>query len=283
MLPELRLSRHASAEAFLTRAQWWLLAAEAEHNLILGICERLVNRRERYAGQPYLITVDRGDEVVLAGAMTPPYKLVLTRSLVPDALGMVAEDLMGARMHPPGVLAPATEARVFARVWRALTGAEIASTEDEAICELRSVVHPEYSSGRLRPATADEMDLLTRWRIAFMIEGGLHEDIEASREATKDLLERGALYVWEDDGPVSCAATNRSTPHGVCIGVVYTPPPFRGRGYATSCVAALSQQILDSGREFCCLFAQLSNPTSTGIYEKIGYARVAEWADIAFE
>lgn len=282
-MPELRLTKHESAEAFLARAQAWLLAAEAEHNLILGICERLINRPDRYGGKPYLFTIEQGDQVVLAGAMTPPYKLVLTKSGVPEALGMVADDLMAERLYPPGVLGPTTEARVFARVWRALTGVETGSSEDEAICELREVAHPEYSPGHLRLAGADEVDLLVRWRIAFMIETGLHETIDASREATDDLLARGALYVWDDDGPVSVAATNRSTPHGVCIGVVYTPPPFRGRGYATSVVAALSQQILDSGREFCCLFTQLSNPTSNDIYEKVGYRRIAEWADIAFE
>jgi predicted GNAT family acetyltransferase len=281
-MANLHLTRHASPQAFLSRAQDWLMAAEAEHNLILGICERLINRPDHYQGQPYLATVEDGDSVVLAGAMTLPFKLVFTRAVVPEALGVLAEDLIESHLYPPGILAPATEAQVFARIWRALNGIETISTDDEGVSELRQVIHPEYSGGYLRPANAEERELLIRWRIAFMVDTGLHEDIEASKQATEDLLERGALYVWDDDGPVSVAATNRSTPHGVCIGMVYTPPPFRQHGYATSCVAALSQQILDSGREFCCLFTQLSNPTSTAIYERIGYRAVAKWSDIAF-
>ena len=78
------------------------MASEAEHNLILGICERLINRPDQYAGRPYLVTAEDDGKVVLAGAMTPPFKLVLTRAAIPEALGAVAEDLMEAGLDPPG-------------------------------------------------------------------------------------------------------------------------------------------------------------------------------------
>jgi predicted GNAT family acetyltransferase len=214
--------------------------------------------------------------------MTPPFKLVMTRSTLPEALGTLAEDLLDEHLYPPGVLAPRTEARIFARVWRALTGIDTAATQDEQVRELRTLVQPAYSDGRLRLASLDELDLLVRWRIAFMVEAGLDEDLDSSKQATRDLIERGALYLWDDRGPVSSAATNRSTPHGVCIGFVFTPPGMRQKGYATSCVAALSQQILDSGRDFCCLFTQAGNATSNAIYEKIGYRPIAEWSDVGF-
>ena len=280
---ELRLTHHSTAQAFLARAQDWLMAAEPEHNLILGICERLINRPDGYQGKPYLVTVEDGGSVVAAVAMTPPYKLVLARVLQVEALGLLAEDLIEAHLYPPGVLGPKTEAQVFARLWRAMTGIGTVSIEAEAISEVRQVVHPAYSGGHLRPARFDELDVLTRWRISFMVEVGLQEEIEARRSATQDLLERGGLYVWDDAGLVSVAATNRSTPHGVCIGFIYTPPPLRKHGYGTSCVAALSQQILDSGREFCCLFTRLADATSNDIYQKVGYRRVADWVDVFFE
>jgi hypothetical protein len=68
----------------------------------------------------------------------------------------------------------------------------------------------------------------------------------------------------------------------VSVGPVYTPPERRGRGYATACVAALSQTILDEGWAFCTLFTDLANPTSNSIYQKIGYHPVCDFAEYRF-
>lgn len=72
------------------------------------------------------------------------------------------------------------------------------------------------------------------------------------------------------------------TPHGARIGYVYTPPEWRGRGYASACVAGLSQRVLDSGRRFCFLYTDLSNPTSNALYQRIGYEHVCNVIDYEF-
>ncbi len=73
------------------------------------------------------------------------------------------------------------------------------------------------------------------------------------------------------------------TPNGVRIGAVYTPPKYRGRGYATACVAALSQRMLDTGLAFCFLYTDLSNPTSNNIYQRLGYHPVRDVVDYHFD
>ena|SRR5687767_8705229 len=70
--------------------------------------------------------------------------------------------------------------------------------------------------------------------------------------------------------------------HGVRIGMVYTPPEFRGRGYASNYVATLTRRLLDSGRRFCFLFADLSNPTFNKIYQSVGYRHVCDFRKILF-
>jgi len=92
----------------------------------------------------------------------------------------------------------------------------------------------------------------------------------------------GDIFLWDDGRPVSVAARNRPTPHGISVGYVYTPPELRGRGYATSCVAALSQHLLDSGYEFCTLFTDLANPTSNDIYQQIGYRPICDYDEYVF-
>ena len=51
---------------------------------------------------------------------------------------------------------------------------------------------------------------------------------------------------------------------------------------ATACVSALSQRLLDTGHAFCALFADLANPASNSIYQKIGYRPVGDFAEFDF-
>ncbi len=71
--------------------------------------------------------------------------------------------------------------------------------------------------------------------------------------------------------------------HGIVVSLVYTPRALRGRGYASACVAALSQQLLDAGWQFCALFTDLANPTSNDIYQRIGYRPVCDFNEYDFE
>ena len=89
-------------------------------------------------------------------------------------------------------------------------------------------------------------------------------------------LADGDYRIWEDGGePVSYAARSRPTPTGMAINAVYTPKSLRGKGYATSCVAA--------GKRFCTLFADVKNPTANGIYQRLGFEPLGEFVELDFE
>ena len=81
---------------------------------------------------------------------------------------------------------------------------------------------------------------------------------------------------------VTVAASVRPTPNGMSINLVYTPSEERRKGYATACVAALSQRLLDDGCQFCTLFTDKANPTSNQIYREIGYHKVADFMEYFF-
>lgn len=61
----------------------------------------------------------------------------------------------------------------------------------------------------------------------------------------------------------------------VRVRMVYTPPEHRRHGYAEALVRALTRQLLSAGMRPM-LYADLTNPTSNGIYRRIGYEAVAE-------
>jgi len=129
-----------------------------------------------------------------------------------------------------------------------------------------------------------DAELLVAWSVAFQKEALPNEvNPDQARRTVLLGIQDQRLYVWEDGGrPVSEAMATRPTPHGISIGLVYTPPELRRRGYATALVAELSQRMLDSGREFCTLFTDLANPISNSIYQKIGYQPIGDYSMIFF-
>ena len=91
------------------------------------------------------------------------------------------------------------------------------------------------------------------------------------------------VFFWEDGETVSLVGYSRPTGRGIAIAPVYTPPEFRRRGYASAATAAVSQYLLDSGRDFCVLFTDLANPTSNKIYQSVGYRPVCDFTLYNFE
>jgi predicted GNAT family acetyltransferase len=110
----------------------------------------------------------------------------------------------------------------------------------------------------------------------------LSGDLAEAREMAERKVEDRDIYIWEDEKPVSMAAQVRPTSNGTSVSLVYTPPEFRQRGYATACVASVSQLLLDSGWKFCALFTNLANPASNRLYQNIGYRPVCDFDEYVF-
>lgn len=73
------------------------------------------------------------------------------------------------------------------------------------------------------------------------------------------------------------------TPNGIRVFAVYTPAELSRRGYATACVASLTERLLQGGRTFCFLSTDLANRTSNATYQWIGYRPVIEVDDYRFD
>lgn len=273
----MRVRTYDSAAGFLLAAQEWLEQNEVANGLVLGICGRLRQGPSGAPGAAYLATVEDEAGPLVAAIMTPPYRAILTggERSCPEALAAIARDLRAKGWHVPGVLAPAAIAGGFAAAWTHVAGGSAILSQHQRVYAMSRVDHPRYSPGHLRAATAADIPRLSAWLEAFHREVG--EDGAANAEEMARRRVAGQdLYVWDDGGPVSMAGRTRPTTHGISIGPVYTPPETRRRGYATSCVASLSQALLDAGRSYCTLHTNLANPTSNDIYQKIGYRPVCD-------
>jgi predicted GNAT family acetyltransferase len=266
--------RYPSAREFLDAAEAFLLRAEVENSLILGIAHELLIDDSGLAITPYLGVVRDDAGIRVAALRTLRTKLGITRATHNVALAVLAADVQSVAPTLLGVLGPEPSARLFADELAALRGARAMRTVSQRIFELREVIPPQSPPrGALRQARADEAGLLVEWISGFLTEV---REVGDSEALVAERLRRGRIYVWDDDGPRTMAAWAGKTPHGVRVNFVYTPPESRGKGYASACVAALSQRLLDEGNDFCCLYTDLSNPISNSIYQKIGYRPVSD-------
>lgn len=276
-----RIHRHDDARSFLERSEAWLLQHEAENNLILGLARSLVDSIEPYRPPLYWATVEEGEEVVGSAFRTPPFKLGLTR-MPSDALPALAADAADLYDAIPGILGPQSEARAVAEEWARLKSVGIREGMRQRIYQLDQVLPPAHDPpGRLRPATASDLPLLTEWLAGFAADAGVQSHDPATD--AERFVSRGSIFFWEAERPMSMAGWAGRTPHGVRVSAVYTPPEQRGRGYATSTVAALSHRLLASGARFCFLYTNLANPTSNEIYQRIGYRPICDVVDYLVE
>jgi uncharacterized protein len=274
---------YKDAADFLDKAQEWLEAREAENNLLLGITLVLSKDPNRYRSEPFMGVVADAGSLVNGAVMTPPYNLVLAGPPQAASLNSLAIGLIDRGWDIPGVTGPKETSRLFAEIWSRLTGKSMQTGIQMRLYELTQVIQPARVPGFLDQAKDDKISLITDWIIAFQQEA-LNTKMgreDAIRQAERLVTERN-LYFWDDGGPVSMAASARPTRNGISVNLVYTPPEHRRKGYASACVAALSQRLLEAGYKFCCLFTDLANPTSNRIYMEVGYQPVCDHEEYRF-
>ncbi len=276
----MRAHPFADAPAFIAHIGPGLAGRELQNNLLLGVLRELISKPDPSA---CMLSIDEAGQSVLAAVMTPPLDLVVSTG-DPTAVGDLVDHLCRHGPRVPGVFSLAPMAETFGNAWRARTGQGVAPGLEMRLYALTDIPPPDSTPGNLRCGRSGDRPLLGEWTSAFFAEAGLSDEERRVRIAeVGDSIDRGTLSVWEVDGTVvSMAAFRDTTAMSARIGPVYTPPHLRGRGYATACVRYLSRQLLSSGCQSCLLFADTDNPTSTGIYRRLGYRDVRLYREYKF-
>jgi uncharacterized protein len=274
----LNVIRHPTAPSFLEHAQPWLMRAEIENNLMLGLSLAIVRETVIPKEAPYLVTVVDNEEVVGCALRIPPHKLIVGRTSV-EAAKAIARDAFALYPAPVGVIGPEPAAGTVANVWSENPSNTVRVGTRQRLHVIQAVEPLEASvAGMLRRAEESEAGRIIPWVAAFRQEAIPSEPSDPADVVRRYLSYRG-LFIWDDGGPVSLAAFGGKTANGARVSLVYTPPPLRGRGYATAAVAALTRLLLNEGNRYCCLYTDLANPTSNRIYRKIGYRPLCDVND----
>jgi predicted GNAT family acetyltransferase len=126
---------------------------------------------------------------------------------------------------------------------------------------------PPLPRGVPRLATEPDLPLLEKWHEEFAAEAGVHPPPGTAASG----ISRKTIHLWDDGGPRCMTTLTEATPRIARIGWVYTPPTHRKIGYASALVAQLTQRSLADGRHSVTLSADVKNPASNSIYQRIGY------------
>ncbi|MFZ5354521.1 MAG: GNAT family N-acetyltransferase [Bacillota bacterium] len=282
----MKFRQYEDVGEFLQSAQSYLEQEEAVNNLLLGVCMQ-VQRGVSYGNaKPFFAVIEEEGELLLAAVMTPPKPLLLYAVKYNDEVfECLAKCIDKAGVSFDITVAEAGLAKSFVDFWSRTSGRKGRVNMNMRVYRLDMVNPVPMVEGKLRLANMSELELLTQWVYDFALESEAGEmTMEEARETTKTKIEMDSLYLWEVDGkPVSMAASTRKTNNGIVIALVKTPEEHKRKGYATACVAALSQKLLDDGNKFCTLFTDLANPTSNSIYMKIGYKPICDFDSYKFE
>lgn len=263
--------------AFAGRAQQFV-EARIERTVLATVLAGAL--RGTFGGGLFAYGVDADDQVVAVAMRTPPWPMLVSAIESADADALLSAWL-GHDPEPPGVSGLAADARAVAEAWRRCTGGAWEVHRREALHVLEDLKEPPRPArGHLREAYEQESELLIQWEVAFAEETGVADSAQAERMAHARRAYHG-VYIWDNGGPVCEVGNAPPTAGTVRLGPVYTPPSLRGRGYASSAVAARSRLAIQSGLR-CALFTDLANPTSNKIYADVGYRRIADWNELTF-
>lgn len=276
-----------AAGPFLDAAGDALRANPVEASVVSTMAER--EQREGAPDLPHRwFAVAGGDEITGVAMRTapfvpyPPFLLAM-----PDELAVELADVLLGRGEPvEGVNGGLPAARVFAERVADATESTVRTVMHTRLFELTELTPPGPAEGTLRrvdTGDVDDLQQVTAWTAAF------HRDADAqagrgpgdsapeapmTEQRLRSLAAR--TWFWEVDGEVVHMTGLNPPAFGVArIGPVYTPPRWRGNGYAASTVAALSQQVLDAGDRVC-LYTDQANPVSNALYERLGYRPVVD-------
>jgi GNAT superfamily N-acetyltransferase len=258
------------ARGVLDQARTVLQRDPVANNLVLTLLEQASGSST--AGTFWLALDARGD--ARAVALRWPASMHAAISSVPlDLVGVLVEAVARDAPELSGVLGDVPSASAFAGAWveQCHRGAE--PVEGQRIHRLTQTPPLPAVEGELRPARSRDVPLVSRWSERFAAETGLRAP---GTDDMNERIRRREVWLWDAGGPVAMAAATAPVARVARVGLVYTPPELRRRGYAGACVGSLSAQLLSTVANACVLYTQLSNPVSNSVYRRIGYEPVVE-------
>jgi hypothetical protein len=276
----MRVLLHPDARAFLARAEPWLTRAEMEHSVALQSARFARTEGWRFQQPLYWATIEDASGIVGCAFRTPPHRLGIT-ALPPEAIPELVESVGSIYRTVAGVAGPEPAAKAFTTAWLGQRGGSSVVRTRQRLLEHKAIVPTSKRvHGTLRLAAGTDAGTALEWGAAFARESGL---TMLDGSVCAQLITDRRLYFWDDGVPRCMLGVLRETRDAAAIGILYTPPTLRERGYATASVVAFSQQLLDRGmtRSYVCI--DPADAAAYSVCSKLGYGVVQDTVDIDYD
>ena len=272
----------ADPEVFAAHAEHLLQSRPVECTLPLTTLHTIRSGQRWGPGEFVLAWFeDEGGATTGAVLMTPPFGVQLAVLPVGSEPTLVAE-LQTRNVAVVEAHGAVDDVERFSAAWTAGHARRATVRQRQRLYALDTLLPAPPTNGRYRLASPGDVDLVLDWMTAFRAESEALPMV-APRAMYADRVDRGLFGLWEDGAVVTALAARTVTVAGVSrIGPVYTPPAQRRRGYATAATAACAGDALAAGADRVVLFTDLANPTSNGIYQRIGFRPVSDREIVAF-
>ncbi|MGI5227385.1 GNAT family N-acetyltransferase [Actinoallomurus sp. CA-142502] len=275
-------------EDFLAQAGDFLRSRPALHNTLLTDIERLRTRAANgHSTESTLFgRLESEGKVRAIFYRTPRDRLTLT-PLSTEQAGTLAAHLVGLGHSPSGVIADHDTATAFAEAWRQHTGAAPVPFWRAHLYHLGALTPPQpRPEGRGRVEGKQDHERVVRWCREFCANVGESVSIDAidagSWADTRFADKHFTFWETPDGTLVSMAGSTSMVAGMVRVDPVFTPAPFRSRGYAGAVTVEVSRAALTAGATDVVLFADPTNPTSNALYQRIGYVHVTDFTGYEF-
>jgi predicted GNAT family acetyltransferase len=279
---EMRVEQLPDPNAFLTATET-IRGAEPVLTNVIGSVAGSVAQGRAYERCWWWVVRDDHGSVVGCAMRTAPFLLAVS-PMPAEAAAALGPTVALADPDLPGSVGPADV--VGAVLDAAAPGVPRHVHRDELVRVVHEFRPAAGVPGTGRRVQGRDTGLLVDWWSRFAAEAGVAvvHDLEANVRAK---VEQGSLWVWEVDGePVAMAghAPLVSTPAGTVgrIGPVFTPVEHRRHGYG----AAATSAVVDALRPQCdtvMLYTDAANPTSNGVYARLGFDVVAQVVEVMLD
>ena len=273
--PALEFIRHDDPAAFLAAAAPLLERNRAANSGFVSWVKAFARNPPATGEVVLLATVHANKDPVAIALRRGGGPLILGDSAAAGA-ATIADALVAEMPDLQGIVGGLAACEAFARTWRKATGRAHTLRFHLRDYALTATPPPALTPGAARPATEDDAAWLGDWLVAFVTEARVADDPQRARSSVPKRIADGRLWIWEDAGAKSMLGAFEVDDTAARIAPVYTPLAYRGRGYASALAASVSRTLLARGKRVVYLTTDLSNATSNGIYQRIGYRPVGD-------
>jgi uncharacterized protein len=278
----LKLNQFKDIQSYKNTVIPYLEQDEIVNNLALGLLLALNDEL------PIIMaTVTKEENIVLVIFQTSPKQIIVSKSedLKTEEIDQLANLLNENFADIPGLIGEKALINQLAKELTILRNRIPYIQMNQRLYRLDQVEKEPNHNGRLIKMGNDaNLTLVKEWVYQFCIDIDERMSKDEAEVKAKELIRRGRVYGWEVDGEVvSMANASRPTKTNITVNFVYTPLEERKKGYASSCVSALTKLMLESGFKTTSLYTDLDNPTSNKIYMEIGYKPIMDSIVIHFQ